>query len=395
MRSFMKGVSVLVLGFYVLPLPAAGEESTVRVKFLTGKHGVRVYWGSDALARRELAGINYQPTEDSKPIHYYTEGPGSMTELLAPLLAAKDPVLRELGMIRRGQDHARLLTQETGAHVLRLYYLPPGDSKDVQGVIKILNRGYELYGLRVVLMHWAGLWNIPGAPELRENTPKQQAAVAASVRQWVKTYGRLKGLLYFILGNENDYHVRGGPHTWRVLPMDFEVYITFMSELAVAAKEAESEIGTEHPILFGCGAGTLLSPENKYANRSEIRVFDGLAVNFYGGRKPSDGPIEAIRRLFLIGKTMHLPIFISETGKWAMTPGDPAAADYRDRLLPYLREADNLVGVTWFEATDEGWKRGEDPKFNDDLIESHYGILGKVLQKDLFTEKGLERDIRL
>ena len=113
---------------------------------------------------------------------------------------------------------------------------------------------------------------------------------------------------------------------------------------------------------------------------AQSHAFDGLAFNFYGGRKETDGPMDAIQQLFQLGERLHLPIFISETGSWALDAQDLRATHYRDQLLPYLNNAHNLVGVTWFEPTDEQRKKsGSDPNLND-FPESHYGILGKKLR---------------
>jgi hypothetical protein len=189
--------------------------------------------------------------------------------------------------------------------------------------------------------------------------------------------------------------VIGGPHTWKVFPMDQAAYYGFMTELGTAAKETQGELGIKHPVLLGIGAGMLLGVKNANTGKSDqsflasiAKAFDGLAVNFYGGRKSTDGRVETIQTIFQIGKEVGLPIFISETGKWAKTPSDPSARGYRDLLFPFLRKANNLAGVTWFEATDEEWKyAGDDPKFGDSGIENHYGILGKELQRSLFEKQ--------
>jgi hypothetical protein len=83
---------------------------------------------------------------------------------------------------------------------------------------------------------------------------------------------------------------------------------------------------------------------------------------------------------------LGLPVFISETGSWAMDAKDMRATEYRNSLFPYLMRATNLVGSAWFEATDEVWKgNGQDPNL-DDFPESHYGILGKRLQRGLYSD---------
>src|SRR5437867_3092968 len=80
---------------------ANDENGGLSVRF-RDDHGIlKVDAGVQELPRSALLGVNYQPTEDSRHISYYTAG--HMVELLAPLLDPEDSVLKRLGQLRRGQ----------------------------------------------------------------------------------------------------------------------------------------------------------------------------------------------------------------------------------------------------------------------------------------------------
>ncbi|GAG84036.1 unnamed protein product, partial [marine sediment metagenome] len=90
------------------------------------------------------------------------------------------------------------LMKEMGANSVRFFQ--PG--KNPEEVKKVISGLYRLYGIRSALGHYLGYWDWPSAnyadPQFREEIKKE-------ITDMVHTYKDTPGLLFWVLGNENNY----------------------------------------------------------------------------------------------------------------------------------------------------------------------------------------------
>ncbi|MGH7198842.1 MAG: twin-arginine translocation signal domain-containing protein, partial [Candidatus Omnitrophota bacterium] len=140
----------------------AAQEKDTFVEFAVDKTKgiVKVKVGGKVLEKEDLTAVVYQTTAPDRHISVYAQE-GRIHELLAQLLPIKEG----------GKDLARIFKEEMRIKNIRLYYLPLQNADDIRKTKEILNRVHQLYGIRVMAGHWAGLWNLPGSPELSADTP--------------------------------------------------------------------------------------------------------------------------------------------------------------------------------------------------------------------------------
>ncbi|MBU4149419.1 MAG: hypothetical protein KKB52_03600, partial [Candidatus Omnitrophica bacterium] len=96
------------------------------------------------------------------------------------------------------------LMKGMGVNTIRVY--KPGiDPEKTKQVIKDL---YGKFGIRVAMGHWLGFWDSPNYAD-----PVFRERVKRDVLQMVETYKNEKGILCWILGNENNISFSYGPKT--------------------------------------------------------------------------------------------------------------------------------------------------------------------------------------
>lgn len=147
-----------------------------------------------------------------------------------------------------------VLMKKMGANAVRLYE-PGGDPEQTKAVI----RGFfEKYGIKTALGHFLGFWNWPPVnyadPVFREKMKNE-------VIEMVKTYKDEDGILFWIIGNENNYSFDRGERDWTTPEIDSfssprerreakaKIYYKFVNEIAKSIKE----IDPDHPVVMGNG----------------------------------------------------------------------------------------------------------------------------------------------
>ena len=99
------------------------------------------------------------------------------------------------------------LMSQMGVNAIRLYQ-PGNDAKRTK---KLIRTFFNDYGIKTALGNFLGFWNWPPAnysdPTFREKIKKQ-------VLDMVKEYKDEDGILFWILGNENNYSFDRGIRTW-------------------------------------------------------------------------------------------------------------------------------------------------------------------------------------
>jgi len=257
------------------------------------------------------------------------------------------------------------LMQEMGINTVR-FYQAGQNPEDVKKVIRDL---YELYGIRTIIGHWLGFWEYPcpfyGDKDFQDRIKKE-------VLDMINTYKDEPGILFWVLGNENNYSCLGMVNPWSNEEIDkepdpikqknmrYNIYYSFINELA---KQIHS-IDITHPVALG--NGELIGLEIAAQSCPEV---DLVACIIYRGK--------TFGNLFRSLKaTFDKPIVLTEFG----ADSYDAYKDVEDQNMQafflesqwrqlYENLANNKEGIgnclggTIFEWTDEWWKHNEnDPE---------------------------------
>ena len=252
------------------------------------------------------------------------------------------------------------LMKEMGVNAVRFYQ--PG--KNPEAVKKVIDDLYKNFGIYTIMGHWLGFWNYPcpfyGDKDFREKIKEE-------ILEMVKLYKDQEGLLFWVLGNENNYSFSGQVNPWSNEEIDKEpdpykqkilrakIYYSFVNELAKEIKK----IDPNHPVALGNGELLGLDIANQYCPDIDI-----VACIIYRGK--------TFGNLFnSLKATFNRPIFLSEFG----ADSYDAYKDKEDQNMQALflecqwqqiyqnlagkEGAGNCIGGTVFEWSDEWWKHNE------------------------------------
>jgi len=253
------------------------------------------------------------------------------------------------------------LMREMGINTIRIYQ--PGT--DPEAVKKVIRDLYDLYGIRTVLGHWLGCWEYP-CPFYGEKDFQER--ITNEVLKMVKAYKDEPGVLFWVLGNENNYSCLGRINPWSNEEIDREpdpqkknalrlkIYYSFVNELA----HKIHKLDPDHPVALG--NGELSGLESAKENCPDV---DLVACIIYRG-KTFGNLFRSLRMTF------DKPIVIAEFGADAY---DATLQKEDQNMQAFFLESqwrqiyENLAGVkdgegnclggVMFEWTDEWWKHDE------------------------------------
>ena len=253
------------------------------------------------------------------------------------------------------------LMQEMGINTIRIYQ--PGTNPEA--VKKVIRDLYELYGIRTVLGHWLGCWQYP-CPFYGEKV--FQDRITNEVLEMVKAYKDEPGVLFWILGNENNYSCLGRVNPWSTEEIDREpdpqkknalrlkIYYSFVNELT----RSIHKLDPDHPVALGNGELSGLESAN-----TTCPDVDLVACIIYRG-KTFGNLFRSLRMTF------DKPIVIAEFGADAydayLQKDDQSMqaffleSQWRQiyENLGYAQGGEgNCLGGIMFEWTDEWWKHDE------------------------------------
>ncbi len=146
------------------------------------------------------------------------------------------------------------MMKEMGANTVRFYF----HSKNVDAGKKVISDLYRRYGIMSVLGHYLDFWKYP-PPNYA--LPEVRARIKAEVVQMVKNYKDEPGILFWVLGNENNYSFDRNVNPWSTEEIDAienpsarreakaRIYYRFINDLAKAVKEADPD----RPVAMGNG----------------------------------------------------------------------------------------------------------------------------------------------
>lgn len=313
--------------------------------------------GPDKVYIKTLEGKRFQLTVNGKP--YIIKG-----MVYSPVPIGKNHEYEFWKDPARPHIYDGRLMREMGVNTIRVY--KPGiDPEKTKQVIKDL---YVKFGVRTAMGHWLGFWDNANYAD-----PVFRARVKKDVIDMVETYKNEKGILCWILGNENNVSFSYGPQTMNLWTTDeiealqdpylkriarARIYYEFVNEVSWAIHE----IDPYHPTVLANAELTDIDVAAEVSPDIDI-----LGCSIYRGK--------AFGSFFREGATkFKRPIMITEFGC--------------DRYNAFLNEEDqgiqaefleaewneiekntfegsgvgNCIGAFVFEWTDEWWKFNEENK---------------------------------
>jgi len=256
------------------------------------------------------------------------------------------------------------LMKKMGVNTVRFY--EPGQNPE--GVKKVISDLYGLYGIRTIMGHWLGFWNYP-APFYADKDFRDN--VKRSVLKMVRDYKDEPGILFWVLGNENNFSFSGRVNSWSSPEIDAlsdpsaqineraRIYYSFVNELA---KEIH-DIDPNHPVAMGNGELSTLDIASKLCPDVDI-----IACIIYRG-KTFGNIFKSLRNVF------NKPLVFIEFGcdaynAYTETEDQDAQAEFLESQwiniyenLANSKGEGNCLGGAIFEWTDEWWKNKEyDPQ---------------------------------
>jgi beta-galactosidase/beta-glucuronidase len=253
------------------------------------------------------------------------------------------------------------LMADMGINAVRIY--SPGE--DLDAVKEFISDLYENYGIYTAVSDWLGLWDHPRAnyadPIFRKKTKER-------ILHIVKELKDQKGVLMWILGNENNYTFSGKIGFWTSPEIEkidriyekqqkrAEIYYSFIDELAKEIKK----IDPNHPVALGNGESSFLDIAAENCENIDL-----LAIIIYRG-KTFGNTFENIRNTF------DKPIILSEFGcdsynAYRKKEDQDVQSEFilaqwekvYNNTTISGNETGNVLGGFVFEWTDEWWKFNE------------------------------------
>ncbi len=253
------------------------------------------------------------------------------------------------------------LMKEAGINSIRVYQ-PGKYEKNTKETIKDL---YKMFGIRTAMGHWLGFWDNPNYadPIFRERVKKD-------VLDMVTAYKDEKGILLWILGNENNVSFSYGPQSTNLWTTDeiekltdpflkrqsrAKFYYSFVNEIAAEIHK----IDKNHPIVL---ANAELTDIDVAADVTPD--IDILGCSLYRGKSFGSFFRE-------VQKKFNKPVLITEFGcdrydAYLDKEDQDDQADFIDAEVKEIERnissgsgAGNCAGCFVFEWTDEWWKLDE------------------------------------
>lgn len=256
------------------------------------------------------------------------------------------------------------LLQDMGANSLRLYH--HGHNK------ALLNEMYQKYGISVVMGDYLGAYAVGSGASWYEGTdysnPEHQKKMLESVRAMVEEYKDEPYVLFWVLGNENNYGVANNSG------QNPTAYYQFVNKAANLIKSLDPE----RPVAI-CNGDTLFL-DIFVKNCPDVDIYGANA--YRGDHGFGDSFWRDIADLW--GK----PVFITEYGcpayhhRRSREESETLQANYlRENWLDIEYNAGgspgvgNAIGGALFEWMDEWWKAGPPPQY-DPKIQDIVGQFG-------------------
>jgi beta-galactosidase/beta-glucuronidase len=253
------------------------------------------------------------------------------------------------------------LMQEAGINTVRFYKC----EKNCPLTKKLINGLYQKFGIHTIMGHWLGFWDYPGPFYADKDF---QEKIKKEVLEMVSFYKDEPGILFWVLGNENNYSFTGAVQPWSSDAIDKEpdpqkqalmrgkAYYSFVNELAKEIKK----IDPNHPVALGNGELRWLDIANEacpdidivasiiYRGKTFGNLFNSLKATFNRPLVLIEFGADAYDA-YLNKEDQNMQAFFLES-QWRQI---------YENLADNSEGAGNCLGGTIFEWTDEWWKHNE------------------------------------
>ena len=233
-------------------------------------------------------------------------------------------------------DHDISLMTNAGINTIRTFSNIPGEWVDYI---------YNTFGVRLIISHWIGGYS-SGGQCVDYSIPAVRSSLLTDITNWVLEFRDSPGVLFYALGNENNYRLNGNT------PAQF---YSFVEEVCVSIKALDPN---------RCVA--IANGELQYSSTiaSTCQHLDIMMANVYRGQSATS--------LFSdVKNTLNLPFVFSEFGCDAFNMVTDAEdqtvqASYHKNqwkecyLNTYNKNAGNCIGGFVFSWRDGWWKAGDD-----------------------------------
>ncbi len=245
------------------------------------------------------------------------------------------------------------LLKEMGCNTIRNYHSAANK--------ELLRELYENYGIMSIMGDFLGMYSVGSGASWEEGTdysnPQQRAKMIEGVKKMVMEFKDEPYVLFWVLGNENNYGVANN------CQKDPAVYYKFVNEVA----KIIHQLDPDHPVAICNGDLGYLSYFVKYC--PDVDIF---GCNAYRGDKGFGGLWNEIK------ESCDRPVFITEYGiysykhKKSKEFSEKKQADYHYGCwedITYNRGgsgAGNSLGGIVYQWLDEWWKAGHSSEFSPD-----------------------------
>jgi len=278
---------------------------------------------------------------------------------------------KEESVIRAALDEEMALWQNMGVNAIRTYiWMPPKWISYIYenfGIYTMINSQFGAYGLTI-----DGVWY----PSTNYGDPKVRKALIDESVKMANMYKNTPGLLLYMLGNENNFHLSWeGAETDSGIPIDEEGAAIRQSarnmyKLFNDATLAMKKVDPNHPIAVCNGDLVYLD-----IMATECKDIDIYGTNMYRGATFGDA-FDRIKNEF--GK----PVLFTEFGADAYNARDNKEDQYSQAYYMVsnwkniyenaagMDGADNALGGFTFQSSDGWWKTGFDDRADADTHEN-------------------------
>ena len=144
------------------------------------------------------------------------------------------------------------LMRDMGVNAVRFYKA----GKNVKQTKEAIGDLFRNFGIKTALGHYLGFWDWPPA---NYADPAFRQKIKDEVVEMVKAYKDEDGILFWVLGNENNYSFETGLRDWSTPEIDAltsaaqarkakaAIYYAFINSIAIAIKEVDPN----HPVVMG------------------------------------------------------------------------------------------------------------------------------------------------
>ncbi len=259
--------------------------------------------------------------------------------------------------IQRMIDTDARLLQDMGANAIRVFSdVPPRWITylyEQYGIYTVVNPLFARYGISV-----DGRWH----PRTNYADLRVREIVLEEIREMAETYRDVPGVLFYLLGNENNYGLEWESGTIEDLPVGqrLEVRAGYLYSLFEEAITIINDIDPTKPV-------GIVNGDIQYLNiiKELIPSLDILGVNTYRG--------DAAYDLFYssVAKSLDVPLVFTELGADAYNIATGREDQYNQALIiknqweelyeqSYGKgKSQNTLGAFVFEWLDEWWKHGQ------------------------------------